>query len=131
VSHVDAVSFAAGASDADERHFLSDTQNSVSFVVVCTGLSLMLKCMGFVTACAVDCGGWWRWALVGPDGVAPIRMVGMSASVNLLLHRNIQKFSSGTGLHGWSRKKGRKTVVMWWLCCRLFTGLCPMLKCFE
>jgi len=30
------------------------------------------------------------------------------------LHHKVQKFSSGTGLHGWSRKKGRKTVVMWW-----------------
>ena len=26
-------------------------------------------------------GGWWRWALVSPDGVAPSRMVGVSASV--------------------------------------------------
>ena len=31
-------------------------------------------------------GGWWRWALVSPDGVAPSRMVSASASVNLLLH---------------------------------------------
>ena len=29
-------------------------------------------------------GGWW-WALVSPDGVAPSRMVGVSASVNLPL----------------------------------------------
>jgi len=28
---------------------------------------------------------WWRWALVSPDGVAPSRMVGVSASVNLPL----------------------------------------------
>ena len=27
--------------------------------------------------------GWWRWALVSPDGVAPSQMVGVSASVNL------------------------------------------------
>jgi len=27
--------------------------------------------------------GLWRWALVSPDGVAPSRMVGVSASVNL------------------------------------------------
>jgi len=26
-------------------------------------------------------GGWWRWALVSPDGVAPSQMVGVSASV--------------------------------------------------
>jgi len=61
-------------------------------------------------------GEWWRWALVGPDGVAPSRMVGVSASVNLSLHHKVQKFSSGTGSPGWSRKKGRKTVVVvvWW-----------------
>jgi len=58
--------------------------------------------------------GWWRWALVRPDGVAPSRMVGVSASVNLPLHHKVQKFSSGTGSPGWSRKKGRKTVVVWW-----------------
>ena len=56
-------------------------------------------------------GALWRRALVGPDGVAPIRMVGMSASVNLPLHHKVQKFSSGTGSPRWSRKKGRKMVV--------------------
>ena len=56
-------------------------------------------------------GGWWRWALLSPDGVAPSRMVGVSASVNLPLHHKVQKFFSGTGSPGWSRKKGRKTVV--------------------
>jgi len=59
-------------------------------------------------------GGWWRWALVSPDGVAPSRMVCVSASVNRSLHREVQKFSSGTGSPGWSRKKGHKTVVVWW-----------------
>jgi len=29
------------------------------------------------------------------------------------LHHKVQKFSSGTGSPGWSRKKGRKTVVVW------------------
>ena len=48
----------------------------------------------------------WRWALVSPDGVAPSRMVGVSASVNLPLHHKVQKFCSGTGSPGWSRKKG-------------------------
>jgi len=38
-----------------------------------------------------------------------------SASVNLPLHHKVQKFSSGTGSPGSSRKKGRKTVVVvWW-----------------
>ena len=32
--------------------------------------------------------------------------------VNLPLHHKVQKFSSGTALPGWSRKKGRKTVVV-------------------
>jgi len=56
-------------------------------------------------------GGWWRWALVSLDGVAPSRMVSVSASVNLPLHHKVQKLSSGTVSPGWSRKKGRKTVV--------------------
>jgi len=36
----------------------------------------------------------------------------VSASVNLPLHHQVQKFSSGTGSRRWSRKKGRKTVVV-------------------
>ena len=35
-------------------------------------------------------GGWWRWALVSPDGLAPSQMVGVSASVNLPLHHKVQ-----------------------------------------
>jgi len=57
-------------------------------------------------------GGWWRWALVSPDGVAPSRMVSVSASVNIQLHHKVYEFSSGTSSPGWSQKKGRKTV--WW-----------------
>jgi len=38
-------------------------------------------------------------------------MVSVSASVNLPLHHKVQRFSSGTGSPGWSRKRGRKTVV--------------------
>jgi len=49
--------------------------------------------------------------LVSLDGVAPSQMVGVSASVNLPLHHKVQKFSSGTGSPGWSRKKGRKMGV--------------------
>jgi len=55
----------------------------------------------------------WRWALVSPDGVAPSRMVGVSASVNLPLHHKVQKFYSNTSSPGWSRKKGRKMVVVY------------------
>jgi len=60
-------------------------------------------------------GGWW-WALVSPDGVAPSRLVNVSASVNLPLHHKVQKFSSRTSSPGWSRKKGRKTVVCVCVC---------------
>ena len=59
--------------------------------------------------------GWW--ALISPDGVAPSRMVGVSASVNLPLYHKVQKFSSGIGSTWWSRKKGCKTVVVVvWYC---------------
>ena len=63
------------------------------------------------------CKKYWGMVEVGtvsPDGVAPIRMVDVSASVNLSLHHKVQKFSSGTGSPGWSRKKGHKTVVCMW-----------------
>ena len=52
--------------------------------------------------------------MVSPDGVVPSWMVSVSASINLPLHHKVQKFSSGTGSPGWSQKKGRKTVVVWW-----------------
>jgi len=57
-------------------------------------------------------GEWWRLALVSPDGVAPSQVVCVSASVSLALHHKVQKFSSGTSSPGWSRKNGRKTVVV-------------------
>ena len=50
--------------------------------------------------------------MVSPDGGLPSRMVGVFASVNLPLHHQVQKFSSGAGSPGWSRKGGRKTVVV-------------------
>ena len=58
-------------------------------------------------------GRCWRLVLLRPDGVAPSRMVGVSASVSLPLHHKVQKFSSGTGSPEWSWKKGRKTIVVW------------------
>ena len=48
-------------------------------------------------------------------------MVSVSASVNLPLHHKVQKFSSGTGSPGWSRKKGRKMVVV------MGCGIWPMI----
>ena len=65
-------------------------------------------------------GGRWHTSIVvllSPDGVASRRMVDVSASVNLPLHHKVQKFCSGTGSPGWSRRKGRKTVV-----CVCYTG---------
>jgi len=55
-------------------------------------------------------GGWWRWALVSLDGVVPSRMVSVFAFVNLRLHHEVQKFSSGTGSSGWSRKRAVKRL---------------------
>jgi len=65
-------------------------------------------------------GAWWRWALISPDGVAARRMVGVSASVNVPLHHKVQRFSSGTGSPGWSRKKGPKMVVCVCVCVCVF-----------
>jgi len=50
--------------------------------------------------------------LISPGGVAPTRIVDVSASCYPPLHHKVQKkLSSGTGSPGWSRKKSRKTVV--------------------
>jgi len=59
-------------------------------------------------------GGWWRWALVSPDGVAPSWMVSVSASVNPLA-----ALSTEVLFWHWLTwvvpEKGCKTVVVWWL----------------
>jgi len=34
----------------------------------------------------------------------------------MIMHHKVQKFYSITGSPGWSWKKGRKTVVVWWYC---------------
>jgi len=51
-------------------------------------------------------GGGGHWLVRNLDGVAPSWMVSVSASVDLPLHHNVQKFSYGTGSPRWSRKKG-------------------------
>jgi len=56
-----------------------------------------------------DTGAMVEVGTGSPDGVAPSRMVSVSATVNLPLHHKVQKFSTVTG---WSWKKGRKTVVL-------------------
>jgi len=57
-------------------------------------------------------------------------MVCVSASVNLPLHHKVKKFSSGTGLPGWSRKKGRKTVVVC-LCLALVDFVFLLKPCLQ
>ena len=64
--------------------------------------------------------GWWRWALVSPDGVAPSWMVGVSASVNLPLHHTVQKFLFWHWLTQVVPEKGRKTVVVWCGGCNMY-----------
>jgi len=82
---------------------------NICLVVLVIALILLFR---LILSVVTYSGGWWRWALVCPDGVAPSRMVSVSASVNLPLHYKVQNFSSGTGSPGWSRKKGHKTVVV-------------------
>ena len=74
-------------------------------------------------------GRWWRWALLSPDGVAPSPMVSVFASINLTLYHKVQKFTSGTGSPGWSRKKGHKTVVC--VCYSTFVHTCSVLWCVQ
>jgi len=47
-------------------------------------------------------------------------MVSVSASVNLPLHHKVQKFSSGTGSPGWSRKRSVKQLWWWWWWVRVY-----------
>jgi len=79
-------------------------------LVAFSALTLLVGRQEGHPACKKLGGGWWRWALVSPDGVAPSQIVSVSASVNLPLHHKVQKFSSGTGSPRWSQKKGHKTV---------------------
>ena len=90
------------------QHLLRNPNALVAF----SALMLLVERQEGHPACK-KMGGWWRWALVGPDGVAPSRMVGVSASVSLPLHHKVQKFNSGTGSPGWSQKKDCKTIVVW------------------
>jgi len=73
-------------------------------LVAFSALTLLVGRQEGYPACK-NMGGWWRWALVSPDGVVPSRIVGVSASGNLPLYHKVQKFSAGTGSPGWSWKK--------------------------
>jgi len=55
-------------------------------------------------------GEWWRWALVNPDGVAPIRMVGVSASVNLPLRHKSRSSLLALAHPGGPRKRAVKRL---------------------
>ena len=75
----------------------------------------------------IDAGG----LLIGPDGVALTRIISLSASCYLSQHHKVQiqkNLSYGTSSPVWSRKRGCKTVVVWWwiytvsLPWRIFTG---------
>ena len=65
-------------------------------LVAFSALTLLVGQQEGHRACKKWDGGGGHW-LVGLDSVVPIRVVGVSASVNLPLHFKIQKFSSGTG----------------------------------
>jgi len=83
----------------------SSPQKSILHIQVAfSALTLLLGRQEGHPACK-KWGGWWRWALLSRDGVAPSRMVGVSASVNLPFHHKVQKFSSGTGSPGWGAVK--------------------------
>ena len=52
------------------------------------------------------------WTLVSPDGVAPSRMVGVSASVNLPLHHKVHKFSLAPSHPGGPGKRAVKRLCV-------------------
>jgi len=58
--------------------------------------------------------GWWRWALVSPDGVAPSQMVGMSASVNLPCTMKSRSSLLAPAQPGGPGKRAVKWL-WWWL----------------
>ena len=69
-------------------------------------------------------GGWWRWALVSPDGVAPSRMVSLSASV--IFPCTIVKFSSGTGSPCGPGKRAVKWLWWWWCGSEIIDEFCVL-----
>ena len=67
-------------------------------------------------------GGVGHWLLVRMEW-RPSGWLVRLPLLNLPLHHKVQKFSSGTGSPRWSRKKGRKTVVILVACIRVFYSL--------
>jgi len=91
--------------------------NIFTFIIKCVAFRALTLLLGRQEGHPVckNMGGWWRWALVNPDGVAPTRMVSVSASVNLPLHHKVQKFSSGPAHPGGPGKRAVKRLWWWWL----------------
>ena len=83
------------------------TLSNLNALVAFSGLTLLVGRQEGHPACKNGDGGGGHCLVRGP-----IRMVSVSVSVNLPLHHKDQKFSSGTGSPGWSRKKGHITVVV-------------------
>ena len=57
-------------------------------------------------------GGWWRWTLVSPDGVAPSQMISVSASFNLPLHHKSRSSVMALAHPGGPGK--RAVNGLWW-----------------
>jgi len=57
----------------EEKRLLPNPNVLVAF----SALRLLVGRQEWHPACKKIWGGWWRWALVNPDGVAPSRMVGV------------------------------------------------------
>jgi len=57
---------------------------------------------------------WWRWALVSPHGVTPSRMISVSASVNLPLHRKVRSSFLAPAHPGGPGKRAVKRLWWWW-----------------
>ena len=74
----------------------TEENSNLNALVAFNALILLVGRQEGYLACK-EMGGWWRWALLGPDGVAPSRIVGVSNCVNLPLHHEVQTFSCGTG----------------------------------
>ena len=49
----------------------------------------------------VEVGTGWYWLVRNPDGMAPSRMVGVSASVNLPLHHMCGRGGEPSEAEGW------------------------------
>jgi len=59
-------------------------------------------------------GGWWRWALVSLDGVAPSWMVDVSASVIFPCTVKSRNPFLAPADPGGTRKRAVKRLWWWW-----------------